>query len=389
METWINRNQRPANGYRRRLFMIALLLLIAAGLVIIRYLPAFVNLNRLTAPKSDKPAFRENGEPTALIQGTLGQLGLEHLAIIPEPVDYKQKPVDYPTYKILWPKDYPFVWVVSRLQADCQVYDDLSYTAIEIGENEKLVFWPVDSFGGDSLAEFLFISSSGAIPRVSSVAFIFENFADFKQTEALELIWLNIPFGLVLKPDQVPDAKLTKALKSSQGQCILELPSDADSWDIIFNGHKLAKRLPNNELSSLNLRAILNIFPSLDAISFKAGENEDRELEKMVLNEADNLRLTYLYNRKYPGYADSIAYLKGINIKRTVDGDSVNILSGEQLRLSIVDKANALTSFDKGIYYIPSTIENLEIIKSLMPMLEKLNISITLPLRLAKTVDSL
>jgi len=247
----------------------------------------------------------------------------------------------------------------------------------------------IDTYTGDSLAEFLFVSSSKATPRVSSIGFIFVNFADFKQTEALELIWLNLPFGFVLKPDQAPDNKLAKALKSSRGQCILELPSDTISWNIILSGHKLAKRLSDNKLNSSNMRAILDIFPVLDAISFKEIGLENRELEKMILNEAANLRLTYLYSRKTPGYADSIAYLKGQKIKITSGGGTVKKLSGNELRVSIISGANDLTKFNKGIYYISSTTENLEIIKSLLPLFEKLNISITPPLRLAETVEDL
>jgi hypothetical protein len=109
----------------------------------------------------------------------------------------------------------------------------------------------------------------------------------------------------------------------------------------------------------------------------------------MVLDEAANLRLTYLYNRKTPGYADSVAYLKGFKIKNTCNNETVNRLTGDELKVSIIGAANDLTRFDKGIYYVPCTAENLEIIKSLLPLLEKLNISIAPPLRLAKTVETL
>ena len=217
METWISREKRRNQTHRRRLFVIVLLLLISSALVSYKFYPRIFDINRLIAPKSDKPAFENSGNPRAFIIAILSQLGLEHLPVTVEPLDYFQRPAIYPAYKILWPKDFPFVWFTSRLQIECQAYDDLANSALEIGDNDRLVVWLIDSYAGDSLAEFLFISNSKVTPRVSSIAFIFENFADFKQTEALELIWLNLPFGFVLKPDQVPDIKLAKALKSSPG----------------------------------------------------------------------------------------------------------------------------------------------------------------------------
>jgi len=389
METWISRDQRQTHNRRWRLSVITLLLLISLVLVLYKFYPRIFDINRLVAQKSDKSAFKNSGESKAFIIDVLGKLGLEYLPVTDEPLDYFQKPALFPAYKILWPKDYPFVWLTARLQIECRAYENLAYSALEIGDNGRLAVWLIDTYTGDSLAEFLFDSSSKATPRVSSIAFVFDNFADFKQNEALELIWLNVPFGYVLKPDQVPDDKLAKALKSSHGQCILEIPSDTISWEIIMNGHKLTKRLSNNELSPSNLRTVLDIFPVLDAISFKESEMENHELEKMVLSEAANLRLTYLYNRNIPGYADSIAYLSGLKIKRTIENGLSNSLSSNELRLAIIGVANDLTRSDKGIFYVNSTADNLQIIISLLPLLEKMNISITPPLRLAETVENL
>jgi len=109
METWINRDQRQNHTHRWRFLVIALLLLLSSALVIYKFYPQILNINRLIAPKSDKPAFKNSGNPETFVIAVLGKLGLEHLPVTVEPLDYLQRPAVYPARKILWPKDYPFV----------------------------------------------------------------------------------------------------------------------------------------------------------------------------------------------------------------------------------------------------------------------------------------
>ena len=95
----------------------------------------------------------------------------------------------------------------------------------------------------DTLGEIILTPSRQAQPDQSSIAFLFDKFADFKVEDALELIWMDIPFGFILEPDQIPGDKLSKALLNSRGQCILKLPADRESWDLVLKGHKLAKNI--------------------------------------------------------------------------------------------------------------------------------------------------
>ena len=265
----------------------------------------------------------------------------------------------------------------------------LDYDALEIGDNDRLVVKSIGSFDSDTLAEFEFVSSSRAIPKVSSISFVFRNFADFKREEALDLIWLNIPFGFVLKADQVPDEAISKALKSSQAQCFLELPADMISWEVILNGHRLLKNIPDNELSDSNLRAILETFPVLDAIYFHIGDDIDRDLVRLIIGLADNLRLTYLLSDDNPDFADSLAYLKGLKIKSMPDIDKDISLAGNDLRSLIISRTNRFRQSDKGSYFVPSRFDEVENLKIFLPLFERLNIVITPPLRLAPIIEKL
>jgi len=389
METWIKRDQRRRKFRHWRIIILAALLLIAAGISLNRFYPKVFNIHRITGISSDKNAFGKSGDVLALFSSILEDLGLDHLEISRQRVNHLGKSTAYTCYRAAWPKDFPFVWFTQNLQNRCSAFDDLGYEASELADENRLLIWLTDPLLADTLVELELIASSQAIPKVSSISFVFTDFADYNRQQALDLIWLDKPFGFTLKPDQVPDEMLAKALKSSQGQCFLELPPDTADWSVILNGHRLANRIPDNELSEDNLRTIFEVFPVLDAIYFQPNENPNRDLVKMIINMADNLRLTYLYSGETADYADSLAYLKGLKIKRIFGAGEFKILSGNELRESIVSRANNLTRFNKGLYFIPSRPDDMEIIKSLLPLFEKLNIKIAPPLRLAPLVDSL
>jgi len=388
MATWISRSQRQKQNIVLKRLLLAILIFIAVFLIGLKFYPELISINDISDIISKKGRIIDSDDIDLIYSQIVADLGFGQAEIKPEPLNYKGEKKDYPCFSFVWPRGLPYVWFVSRLKSKCSSFDNLEIDAVEIKKGSSLVSWLVVPSDNDTIAEFLLISSN-TLARVSSLSFIFKDFVEFKQKEALDIIWLDIPFGFTLHPDQAPGSKLQKALKSSKGQCILELPADRESWQIIINSHQLSGRIKNRELNEENLLTILKIFPVLDAIYFQVEREIDRKLIQLVINATEKLRLTYIYRNNTSSYIDSLAYSKGLKFKKMAEIIDCTRLPGDEIKYKVYSRTNELTKSNKGLFIIKSNQENIEIISSLLPLFEKLNVVIVPPLRSAESVEKL
>lgn len=389
MENWIKRENRKKTGIPRAKIILLVLLFIAIGLYGSRFYPAIFKLKSYVGALSETKTLASEQDIQAAIENILDELRLAKAGIERPALNYINQQVEYPIFRVLWPNDFPFIWFTDRVQRQSQKYSGLHYQAVEVGGGKNLLVYFLVPGLSDTLTEIQLISSSKVQPEISSIAFIFDDFADFKIQDALELIWLDIPFGFILSPDQIPASKLAKALRASQGQCILKVPADRESWILVVKAHKLAGIVRNTDLNEVNIRAVFGAFPMLDAFYFSDMEDQDRELVKLIVDQAENLRLSYIHQNQKVGYADSLAYIKGMKIKELTGVTTCLEMSKDEIRKLIVHNANDFLKRDKGIYLIASRTGNTEVIKSQQPIFKKLNIVQVKPLRMANIVDNL
>ena len=389
MAAWIKRNQRKKHNTFWKKLLLIILFLIAIGMILTRCYPDIFKINHLSYFASEKKFISNPTEAESLYYQIMAGLNLDRIEIKRQPLDYQGKKRTYPCFKGLWPKGLPFVWFTLKLQNERCNFDNLTYEAIEVNKGNGLVSWLIESSGRDTIAELNLVSSQNVIAGVSSISLMFKDFANFRQKEALNLIWLDIPFGFTLTPDQVPGRKLTKALKSSKGQCLLELPTDRENWMTILHSHKLSKTIKNEDFNYENILAIVQVFPVLDAIILYPDTNIDRELVNLLISAAQTLRLTYIYNNSSSSYADSLAYAKGLKIRRMTEVIDCYQIGSDELRNNILHQTNYLAKSNKGLYFIRSCTENIDIIASLLPLFKNLNIKIVPPLRHAEVIEKL
>ena len=370
--------------------MIALLLLlIAIALSIWKFYPQVFRSKAIKSIVAEKPPLSSPAEIDTFVTAILAELRLNDDAIKPRPLNNDFKKVDYACFKIGWPRDFPYIWFTERLQRKADSLGNLTYDAVESTDGNNLLVWIIAPEFSDTLAEIALAASSGVSPRMSSIAFLFDNFANFKSDNALDLIWLNIPFGFILQPDQIPNEKLIKALKASPSQGILSIPTDSAGWALILSAHKLAKTIRDTRLNEANMRAALGVIPVLNGFFLHDGPGSDREIIKLIIQEAEALHLTYLYSREQASYADSLAYLKGMKIKSLDNYIDCREQTPAELRKTIIDNMNDFTRNDKGTYLLASDAQTVEVIKSLQDLMAKLNIIIVPPLRTASTIEGL
>jgi hypothetical protein len=389
MENWVKREQRNHKRSLWRILTPVFLLLVALALVAYEYAPQLIKKRSLIEMTSSGNIISTDQQIRAFFVSVIEDLNLDTLSLEKQPLDYANRKVSYPTYRIAWPKDLPYVWIGEKANIQKAKYDDLTCEGLELDDNKGLVLWLIAPSIKKPIGELYLESSSRAAPVMSSIAFLFDNFAEFKKDEAQQLAWLDIPFGFILKPDQVPGSKLNKALRTSKGQCILQLPADRASWDVILNSHRLAKQIPTSDLTENNIRLILEQFPVLTGIYLTNTQELDRDLVRIIINQANLLDITYLYQNSSPDFADSLAYLKGLKIKKWANLKDLRGLAKEDLYRSLLDDTNYLTHHDKGICELASRSDNIEVLKSLLPLYSKLNIIIARPIRMAAPVDNL
>lgn len=387
--TWLTRNQRPQQHILLMRLLLFILIIVAVGLVLSRFYPfVFEKLISLKIFSNSSSVYNPDKIEVIYYQ-ILTDLNLDHNEIKLCPLNFNNQIKDYPCYSVLWPKELPFVWFTSELASKCRQNNDLIYDSIEINKGDDLATWLISPSLKDTISELSLISNGKMQIKVASISFIFRDFVKLKQKKALELIWQDIPFGFILYPDQMPGKKLTQALKSSRGQCILELPSLRDDWDIILNSHRLLKNIKNTELNEENILTILKSYPVLDAFYLKANTISNRELIRIIINAAEKLHLTYIYQNDNPTYIDSLAYAKGLKIKKLVNSEDCSDKNSDEFRMLIVARSNELTELNKGTYLINSSPENIDVIISYFPLFRKLNIKTVSPLRLMKLIEKL
>jgi hypothetical protein len=388
METWISRDKRGPRAFPWLALVLIVLFLVAAGLFTYKYFPGVYQRKTYANLLSNKKPLSSESEIRQFIGSILGDLRLGNTEINLQPLNHDQKRVDYPSYKILWPNKFPYIWFTKRIQSEGRSMKSLSYSAVELNDDNSLLVWLIDTEFADTLAEIELVASAKAAPEMSSIAFLFDNFADFKSQDALNLVWLDIPFGFIVHPDQIPGRKLSKALKSSQGQGILDMPSSSHEWQTILAAQRLAGTISTEKLNEVNVRAIMRLFPALGGFTIPDSAGVDRDLVNLIVNEAEILRLTYVYEPQNLTYADSLVYLKGLRIKSLTGLIDCRGKSEEELKKLLVDRANDFTLADKGILLLDSDTGTVDAIKSLRDLFTRLNIIIVPPLRIAEAVEN-
>jgi hypothetical protein len=389
MSPWVNRNQRHQRLLFIRPLIIILLSIIAVALILIKWLPQRYNYKNLVAlVKNDNP-INEPAEIEKFYQEIYNDLNLGKAQIKRQAGDYKGIRRHYPCYAGLYPKDYPFAWLMQKLNEKCQAFPDITCESMETNQGRELVTWLIRTTWQDTIAELNLAASGGMIPGVSSISFIFKNFSDFKQAEALDLIWLDIPFGFTLRPDQVPGDKLARALKSSKGQCILELPVNRDEWQVILHSHKLAGTIMAESLTYENTLSIMRVFPSTDAFFFSGGAASDHELIHTLINVAEARKMIYLYAGEKQADYDSLVFARGLKFRRLIDVTHGENITSDEFRDLILRQTVEFRKAHKGIYFIGSRSEHVQGISSLLPLLDKMNIKTSPPLRHTESIEKL
>ncbi|OQX91725.1 MAG: hypothetical protein B6D58_06635 [candidate division Zixibacteria bacterium 4484_95] len=395
MIAWIPRDQRKKGVPFWEKITLVILIFIACGLLLITFYPGKLKDKNIVGTsigkilETGKGQLRSPAQTESLFTNIMEDLGLGHVAIEKRHLNFKGLKKNYPCYRASWPQNFPFVWFTLRLQYICKYSDNLTYNAIEIKDGKGYLAWFVKSAYSDTVAEIELKPDKNLLPQATSISFMFNDFADFKIKEALNFIWLELPFGFILRPDEIPDAKLAKALKASKGQCILELPANIENWDIILRSHKLSGIIENSQLNEENIGKILGMFPRLSSFYFDEGNGIDRNLVKLLINEAERLKLVYIYRKTIPGLADSLVYSSGLRIKRFEGVINCNGMTYKKLKSLIVDQTVFLRKRNKGLYFLDSRSENVEVIASLLPFLTKLNIIVVSPFRNAQLVERL
>ncbi|MCD6163422.1 MAG: hypothetical protein J7K40_13560 [candidate division Zixibacteria bacterium] len=387
--TWITRNQRPKQHTLWLRLLLIVLIIIAVGLVLARFYPAAFEIFNSSEKFCNGGNINNTDEIETFYLNILTELNLDQNEIHHQPLNFNSQTRDYPCYSILWPKELPFVWFTSELAKACRRNSSIIYEAIEINKDGNLAAWLISPSLNDTISELVLISSFKAQTRVSSISFIFKDFVELKQKKALELVWQNIAFGFILYPDQAPGKKLNRALKSSSGQCILELPSAREDWEIVLNSHRLLKNIKDKELNMENILAIFKSYPALDAFYLQADTNYNRELVRMIIDATEKLHLTYIYQNNNPNYIDSLAYAKGLKIKRLINTIDCSYIASDEFRMLVIAHTNEFTELNKGTYLISSNPDNVDILISLFPLFQKMNIKIVPPLRHTESVEKL
>jgi hypothetical protein len=395
MKTWISRDQRKRRTPLWKKIILVILMFVAGGLLLIRFYPgtlkdkdiAKASLKKIL--EAGKEPIRNPARTESLFTNIMEELGLGHVEIEKRLFNFNGLQKPYPCYRASWPQNFPFVWFTTRLQDNCRHSENLVYNATEIEDGKGYLAWLIKHAYGDTIVEIELKSDKNLLPQATSISFIFNDFADFKNKEALNLIWLDFPFGFILRPDEIPDIKLAKALRSSKGQCILELPANIENWDIILKSHQLSGIIENNRLDEENIGKILGMFPRLGAFYFDEDNGVNRDLIKIFINKAERLKLVYIYRKTIPGLADSLVYSSGLKIKRPIDVINCNGFTDIKLKNSIIEQTAFFNKYNKGLYSINSRFDNVEVIASLLPFLAKLNIIVIPPLRNTKLVERL
>jgi len=388
METWISRNKRKRKTFWQRWFIIPILLVIAVGL----YMP-------YSHPQLRPKAILHNIIPPVpvvsetdiyhFLSDILAEFRLDSLNIELKKLDTSQTKVNYSRYDISWPKDFPALWFVNRVQQKGQSLAKFSSKALENRADESLTIWLMAGDYADTIAEIELIPNTDAVPRMSTIAFVFDNFANFRIDEALALTELNIPFGFIIQPDQIPGTKLVKALESSRGQCLLKVPSNRLGWELVMATNQLAKAISNNKINQVNMRSVMANTPSLAGLYFTDSLAIDKEIVRLVLDEAEYSKLSYLYQDNGCSFCDSLAYLKGINILKFDNLVDCRKFSVDELSETILGAANNFAVDNKGVFLLNSAQEILPVIKSLDNIFKKYNVIITPPLNTAAVIDGL
>lgn len=389
MTDWVKREQRILKTPVWRKAVLISLAVVALALPAYKFTPELVKKRSIIELTSEKKIINSEEGLRSFLLSCLADLNLDTACLEKQPLSFDNRQTDYPDFKMAWPEALPLVWLVSQVNTRKLEYDDLTYEALELANNQGLLIWFLASSVDDTLGELYLETDSNALPLRSSIAFLFDNFADFKRDEALKLAEINIPFGFILKPDQVPDKKLSKTLKTSQGQCLLQIPADRQSWDVILNGHRLAKHIPSSALNSNNIRMVLEQFPALEGFYFVNIQDLDQELVRIIIDQSNILNLTYVYRNTMPSFADSLAYLKGLKLIRMANLKELTRLSDKELQDTLLNDTKILAGRDKSIFNIAGNPGNIDVIKALLPLYAKLNIILAAPLHLATPIDSL
>lgn len=290
-------------------------------------------------------------------------------------------------YNALWPKDLPAIWFTMGIRQFCLANGNLTCETVEADSGRVLEALFAVPGEKDTLLALSLDVTAELRPPLGAVAFVFRNFANLREAEALRFITSDLSFGFSLCPDQIPGPRIASSMETGRGLCLLELPCDRESWEVILRCHRLYGTTADERLVEANLLAIFKTYPALAGFYFEQSKRPSPDLEYLVMQVAQKLGLTYLYNRTEPTSTDSLAYANGLIIKRLAKPLEVNSGFPDNLRTLIFQATNNVTDPIKGTYLLQSDSTTFETVAFYLPLFQRLNVSVVSPLDLAETVD--
>jgi len=287
-------------------------------------------------------------------------------------------------YRIDWPRNYPSIWLVKGFQSVCNEAGGLVCIGTE--SNDGAVT-DLEIRAGVEVVVNISVNRVVAAGRAGTISFAIENFAGLRRETIVKLIETGTAFGFFLKLGEFPDATLAKELQSSLGECILEIPTDASSWEIILKARKFKVSrglFPDESV----IRSILEQAPRLKAISLVGNTEQNRSLTRRIIAAAAELELDYIYMNDTADFADSLAYSAGLRIIRRSDfidtGDKMS-----QVKSAIMERIGQLSLKDKGCFVLPGTPESIAFLSLLKPNLDRLGLKIIPPSVFIKPTEKL
>jgi hypothetical protein len=324
----------------------------------------------------------------SLFMKTFSELGLEEQK--PKRIGENEKSWSSkhsPQFKARWPAAYPLVWFTQKLQMVCFRYDSLRYDAIEKSGGKGLLAAVIN--GRDTLGRIELTIDARCLPGASSIAFVFDRFDDLTTAQKKSLINLNIPFGYILRPNQIPNRELGKVLNACRGECILEIPVDKGGWTTILGAVHMTSVGKGGRPGEKNVAALLARFSAIDGFYLDNTTILDKDIIADIISPIKKMGLTYIYNNSIPNYADSIISSQGLKIGRFINKMDFRGLKAAELKRSILARIVILAEHNKGTYMLDSRPENIEIINSMMPFLAAMNVIVCAPMTNTELIDRL
>ncbi len=286
-------------------------------------------------------------------------------------------------YVLEWPRNLPPIWLMKAFQSVCNETGGLVCIGIENKDG-----WVAElqiMAGAENIARITV--EKGAAMKAGKIGFAIEKFAKIKRETIAELIKTGMAFGFFLKLGEFPDAALAKILQGSRGECILEVPTDTDNWDIILKTRNV--KLPPRSLPDKKaIKSILEQVPKIKAISLISSGRQDRSLIRQIIAAAAELDLDYIYGNDAADFADSLAYSTGLRIFRRSDfieaGDEIS-----RIKSIIMERIGQVSLQEKGCFVLPGAVESISFLLLIKSDLDGLGLKTIPPSAFLKPTENL